>query len=135
MHKHLVEFENGKKSWKWQMWNVRSISFPMFEMILLQNICIHLVFRRKWHESPAQKFWILMLFLMPIHSTSSMNSVFALTAMSSSSSSWLRTRPLSEEFESRRRACSWATESLISLTWGWRGNDGIESQGQISQTQ
>lgn len=57
-----------------------------------------------------------MLLRIPMHSTSSMNKVLALTAISSSSSSWFRTRPLRELLASRRRAWSWATLSVISLT-------------------
>lgn len=57
-----------------------------------------------------------MLFLMPIHSTSSINNVFAFTSISSSSVSWLRIRPLSESSACCNLSCSLITDSSISPT-------------------
>lgn len=57
-----------------------------------------------------------MLFLIPMHSTSSINSVLALTPMSSSRASWLRMSPLRESSVCLSLSWSWATEDSISPT-------------------
>ena len=59
---------------------------------------------------------MLILFLMPAHSVSSMNRVCDLISMSCSRSNCRRTRPFMDEMESESRACSLSTDWLISVT-------------------